>query len=112
MNQHKYIKLLEFAVKQTSSYCMQDGLKAANMTENEFLNIRDSLFINAQMISPPPTMSQVYDWRLRPEAVFGYLGFKQYEHAQKSSKTAMYVASASLIIAVLTLAVTTLGIWL
>lgn len=106
IHEHKYIKLLDYAVSQKGSYHMEPGLTAANMTETEFENIRDSLFINAHMHAPPPNKSQIYEWRLRPEAVFGYLAYKQYEHAESSSKTALYISSASLLIAVLTLIMT------
>lgn len=112
IEEHKYIKLLSYAISQRSSYHMEPGLQSANMTETEFENIRDSLFINANMQTPPPGKNQVYDWRLRPEAVFGYLTYKQYEHAHKSSKRAFYVATASLCVAVLTLIITSLGLWL
>ena len=105
IHQHKYIKLLDYAITQKNAYHMEPGLKASNMTETEFENIRDSLFINANMQAPPPNKNQTYDWRLRPEAVFGYLTYKQYEHAEKSSKTALYISSLSIVIAVLTLIV-------
>lgn len=112
INEHKYIKLLDYAVAQKSSYHMEPGLHNANMTETEFDNIRDSLFINAHMQAIPPNKNQVYDWRLKPEAVFGYLTYKQYEHAQKSSKNALYISTISLAVAALTLAVTGVSIWL
>lgn len=112
IEQHKYIKLLEYAINQRGSYHMEPGLLIAGMTETEFENIRDSLFINANMQAPPPNKSQIYDWRLSPEAVFGYLTFKQYEHAQKSSKKALYISVVSLAVATLTLSVTGLSLWL
>ncbi len=111
IEQHKYIKLLDYAISQQSSYHMEPGLQSANMTESEFENIRDSLFINSNVQSPP-NKNQVYDWRLRPEAVFGYLTYKQYEHAQKSSKRALYISSASFSVAVLTLVISGLGVWI
>lgn len=112
IEEHKYIKLLSYAISQKSSYHMEPGLQSANMTETEFENIRDSLFINANMQAPPPGKTQVYDWRLRPEAVFGYLTYKQYEHAQQSSKRALYIAAASLGVAALTLVISGFGMWL
>lgn len=99
IDEHKYIKLLDYAVSQVGSYHMTPALERANMTEREFELIRDTLFVNANMQAPPPRPNQTYDWRLRPEAVFGYLAYKQYEHAQKSSQRAFYVASGSLIVA-------------
>ena len=112
IEQHKYIKLLDYAISQRSSYHMEPGLQSANMTESEFENIRDSLFIKANMQAPPPNKNQVYDLRVRPEAVFGYLTYKQYEHAQKSSKRAFYISSAFFSVAVLTLVISGLGLWL
>jgi hypothetical protein len=112
INEHKYIKLLDYAIAQKSSYHMEPGLLDANMTETEFENIRDSLFINARMQAPPPNKNQVYDWRLKPEAVFGYLTYKQYEHAQKSSRQALYISAISLTVATLTLVVTGVSVWL
>lgn len=49
---HKYIKLLSYAISQKIPYHMEPGLQSANMTETEFENIRDSLFINANMQAP------------------------------------------------------------
>ncbi len=105
IHEHKYIKLLDYAVAQKSSYHMEPGLKSANMTETEFENIRDSLFINAHMQAPPPNKHEVYDWRLRPEALFGYLTYKQYEHAVKSTHRALYISSASLVVALIALVI-------
>jgi hypothetical protein len=111
INDHKYIKLLEYVMDKKSSYVMRDALDYAKMTESEFLNVRDVLFINANMQAPPPNASLIYDWRLRPEAVFGYLNYKQYQHSVKSSNKAVYISVVSLIIAVLTLAATIYAIW-
>lgn len=106
IEKHKYIKLLEYAISQTSSYHMEPGLREANMTEREFLYIRDSIFINANTQAPPPNIYEVFDWKLKPEAIFGYLSFKQYEQAQGSSSKAFYISTASLVVAILTLAAT------
>jgi hypothetical protein len=103
MEPHKYIKLLDYAVAKDGLYHMAPALTAAKMTETEFENIRDSLFINAHTQAPPPNKNQNFEWRLRPEAVFGYLTYKQYEHAQQSSKRAMYISSGSFIVAILSL---------
>ncbi|MBK1888358.1 hypothetical protein [Marinobacter sp. DY40_1A1] len=109
IEEHQYIKLLDYAISQKGSYHMEPGLSAAKMTEREFESVRDTFFINAHMQAPPPGQSQVYDWRLRPEAVFGYLAYKQYDHAQKSSKRALYISSASLMVAAASLVVGALG---
>ena len=112
MEKHQYIELLEYAMSQKGSYHMEPGLVKAKMTESEFQNVRDAFFVNAHIQAPPPNKSQVFNWRLSPEAVFGYLSYKQYEHAQKSSTQAFYISIASLSVAVLTLAVTVASIWL
>jgi hypothetical protein len=108
IEEHKYVKLLEYAVSQKGSYHMEPGLKQANMTEREFELIRDSIFINANMQAPPPGKSQVYDWRLKPEALFGFLAFKQYEHAQASANRAIWFSSVSLLVAITTLGISAL----
>jgi hypothetical protein len=56
---------------------MEPGLSVAKLTEREFESVRESLFLNAHMQVPPPGQSEVYDWRLRPDSVFGYLTCKQ-----------------------------------
>ena len=112
IKEHKYIKLLDYAVEQKGSYHMEPGIKEANMIEREFKNIRDSLFINVHMQAPPPNKNQTYDRRLKPEAVLGYFAYKQYEHAQKSSKQTLYISSVSLAVATLTLVLTGLSVWL
>jgi len=112
IEEHQYIKLLDYAISQEGSYHMEPGLSAAKMTEREFESVRESLFLNAHMQAPPPGQPEVYDWRLRPEAVFGYLTYKQYDHAQKSSKRALYISSVSLIIAAGSLVVGAIGVLL
>jgi uncharacterized protein (DUF2164 family) len=112
IEEHQYTKLLDYAKSQMGSYHMEPGLSAAKMTEREFESVRESLFLNAHMQVSPPGQSEVYDWRLRPEAVFGYLTYKQYDYAQKSSKRALYIPSVSLIIAAGSLVVGAIGVLL
>ncbi|MFQ3282961.1 hypothetical protein [Reinekea sp.] len=108
MIKHKYIKLIEFAISQDSAYHMQLGLDASKMSESEFKLIRDSTFLT-EHLEPNMPMSYIFDWKLKPEAIFGYLSYMQYEHSDKSSKRAMFFSTASLIIAIASLAITVLS---
>jgi hypothetical protein len=52
IEQHQYIKLLDYAISQKGSYHMEPKLAAAKMTEREFDTVRESLFLNANMQAP------------------------------------------------------------
>jgi hypothetical protein len=64
IEEHQYIKLLDYAISQKGSCHMEPGLSAAKMTEREFESVRESLFLNAQMQAPPSGQSEVYNFRL------------------------------------------------
>ncbi|MCG7869814.1 MAG: hypothetical protein JAY74_26015 [Candidatus Thiodiazotropha taylori] len=66
--------------------------------------IRDSLFYHENLPDNHESASQSLNWQLKPDAVFGYLSYKQYEHAIRSAMWAKWIALASLAVAVI-------GVW-
>jgi hypothetical protein len=106
---HRYIKLLDYVVEEDSSFHLDPALLSANMSEAEFELIRDSIFYRENLPDSISLRNQVLSWTLKPEALFGYLTYKQYQQAVKSSKRAMYFASASLLVAVAGLAISIHG---
>jgi hypothetical protein len=97
MFEHKYIKLLDYVVRQKkTSFHLQPGFDESGLSKDEFLLIQDSFFYRDNLPDNYETASQELEWRLKPEALFGYLSYKQYEHAIHSAKWALWIATASL----------------
>jgi hypothetical protein len=106
---HRYIKFLDYVVEQKSSFSLDPGFLLANMSESEFELIRDAIFYRENLPESISVRHQSLYWTLKPEALFGYLTFKQYQQAVDSSKRAMYFASASLVVAIVGLAINFVG---
>ncbi|MEW8293008.1 MAG: hypothetical protein AB2660_01340 [Candidatus Thiodiazotropha sp.] len=101
---HKYIKFLDFIIDKESTYRLGPAFQYSKLTESEFNLIKDSIFYTENLPDSYSTRSQYLDWKIKPEALFGYLSYKQYEHAIVSSKRAFWISVGSLAIAVLSLA--------
>jgi hypothetical protein len=98
--EHKYIKLLDRVIAHDKgSFHLEPAFKASKLTKDEFEMIRDSLFYRENLPDSHEPASQSLNWKLKPEAVFQYLSYQQYVHAISSTKKALWVATASLVIA-------------
>jgi hypothetical protein len=82
------------------TFHLEPALKASKLTKDEFEMIRDSLFYRDNLPEIHEPTSQLLEWKLKPDAVFAYLSYKQYEHAIISTKRALWIATASLVVAV------------
>lgn len=98
---HRYIKFLDYVVTQKGSFHLEPALTQANMSESEFELIRDTIFYRENLPDLIAVRSQVLNWTLRPEALFGYLTYIQYDHAVKSSTRAFFLASAFFAVAII-----------
>jgi hypothetical protein len=97
MFEHKYIKFLDFVVRQkSSSFCLQKGFEESGLSKYEFSLMQDVFFYRDNLPDEYEPASEFLEWKLKPEALFGYLSFKQYEHAIHSAKWALWIATASL----------------
>jgi hypothetical protein len=96
MFEHKYIKFLDYVIEKNGSFHLQPAFDASGLTKEEFLLIKDFFVYNDNLPDSHEPASQSLNWKLKPEAVFGYLNYKQYEHAIHSAKWALWIATASL----------------
>jgi hypothetical protein len=67
--------------------------------------IKDFFVYNDNLPDSHELASQSLNWKLKPEAVFGYLNYKQYEHAISSTKKVFWIASISLTVAIIGLGI-------
>lgn len=105
MKDHKYIKFLDHVVKEEGSFHLDPAFQHSKLSESEFNLIRDSIFYNENLPDVIAVRSQYLEWKLKPEALFGYLNYKQYEHAIESSKRAFRISVVSLLVAIISLSV-------
>ncbi|MCG7984642.1 hypothetical protein A3194_12815 [Candidatus Thiodiazotropha endoloripes] len=100
MFEHKYIVFLDNVLEQKGgSFRLDPALKASGLSKDEFEQIRDAYFYRDNLPERIDSASQSLEWRLKPEAVFWYLNYKQYAHAIKSTKKAFWISAASLAVA-------------
>ncbi len=109
MIDHKYIVLLDNVVEKSGSFALGPAMDAANITESEINLVLDAFFYTEQLPDSYSLRNQDLEWKLKPEALFGYLSYKQYEQAVTSSNRAYWLAFASFLVAAVTLAVSFAG---
>jgi len=94
---HKYIKLIEFSIKNRhftkSQACKESGLK-----EKDFDFIMSDIFILSGAHSTFVSAHEDIDWKLSPHAFFNYLQFVEFKHAVVTAKRAHNTAIAAIII--------------
>lgn len=101
MFKHKYIVFIDKVLDQKgASFNLDPAFKASGLSKDEFELIRDSLFYRDNLPDNHEPASQSLNWKLKPDAIFSYLSYKQYEHAIHSAKWALWIATASLVVGV------------
>ena len=105
MFEHKYIKFLDYVIEQNGSFHLQPAFDASGLTKDEFHLIKDFFVYSENLPDSREPASQSLNWKLKPEAVFGYLTYKQYEHAISSTRKALWIASISLGVALIGLGI-------
>ncbi|GAA6145535.1 hypothetical protein [Thalassolituus maritimus] len=88
MDVHPYIKLIEFALNNRS-FTIEQARMAAHLSHEEFMFVRHDLFVlsGAQTDSVIPEQ-QVMEWKVSPQALFGYIQFQAYRDAVESARKA------------------------
>ncbi len=98
--QERIIKLISFSIGKRK-FTVSDALNASGMGVSEFLAAAGSVYSIKSDLPIDINLHEVKDWHLKPEALFGYMGLKEFEHSVKSAKEAKMIAIASIIITAL-----------
>ncbi len=99
IERHKFIRLIEFSLKN-SSFSIQQAVEASGMTEEDFSGAKYSIF-QLKGEHEHATSDKVLNWRLTAEAFFNYLSFLEYRDALKASRRAIWVAISSLLVTII-----------
>jgi hypothetical protein len=91
--------------QKKTSFHLQPGFDESGLSKDEFLLIQDTFFYRDTLPDNYEPASQVLEWKLKPDALFGYLSYKQYEHAICSATKAQWIAGISLAVALIGLGV-------
>ena len=98
---HKYVQLIEFALRKQSSFTIQEARDACHLAPREFRFIAPSIFaLDAQQMDKLGEVHESQNWVLRPEAYFGYLQYVQFDHAVLSARRAQWTAIAALVLTI------------
>jgi len=99
---HSCVRLVEFALKHRA-FSPSDACKASGLKDEDFQFIAPSIFILNQKQESGDLLRRgdTQEWRLRPEAYFGYLQFVSYRHAVESAKQAYRLSVLSVVVALI-----------
>lgn len=112
MEVHPYIKLIQFAI-ENRSFTVEQACMAAHISREEFMFVRHDLFVlSGAQLGPVFSQQQVMDWKVSPQALFGYIQYQAYrdavESARKADRRAIWAMRMSAI-SILTALIGTLG---
>lgn len=91
------VKLIAFSVGKRS-FPVADALNASGMGLSEFLANAKSVYTNGCDLEENIDLHEIRDWHLKPEALFSYIGLKEFEHSIKSARDAKIIAIIAIII--------------
>jgi len=91
------VKLIAFSVGKRS-FPIADAINASGMGHSEFLANAKSIYANGCDLKEDASLHEIRDWHLKPEALFSYIGLKEFEHSIKSARDAKVIAIISIII--------------
>ena len=104
MDVHPYIKLIEFALKE-SNFSIEQACSATNIRLTEFQKAQDQIFLMDEPLresSRYPNM--LLEWKVSPQALFGYIQYQAHrdavESARKADKRAIWAMGVSAISAI------------
>jgi hypothetical protein len=91
------MKLISFSIGKRS-FTVAEALNASGMGFSEFIAIGSTIYSQGADISHEMSLSEVRDWFLKPDALFGYMGLTAFEHSVKSANHAKVIAIVSIAI--------------
>lgn len=88
MDVHPYIRLIEYAL-ENKSFSIEQACTATKFPLMDFQRVQEQLFL---LDEHQRENTQYYNlemqWRVRPEALFGYIQFQAYRDAVESANKA------------------------
>lgn len=88
MEVHPYIKLIQFAI-ENRSFTVEQARMAAHLSHEEFMFVRHDLFVlSGAQLDPVIHEQQVMEWKVSPQALFGYIQYQAYRDAVESARKA------------------------
>ncbi len=97
LENHKYLKLIEFAIKQ-KHFTKVQACEASGLNAQEFDFVRHEIFILSAAQSEYVNDHQEFEWKISSQAFFNYLQFSEFKFAVSAAKKAQQTAFASIII--------------
>lgn len=88
MDVHPYIKLIQFAI-ENRSFTVEQARMAAHLSREEFMFVRHDLFVlGGAQLDPVIHEQQVMEWKVSPQALFGYIQYQAHRDAVESASKA------------------------
>lgn len=101
MKKHGYIELIEYAMKERN-FSIEEVCAAIKLPVSDFMFIRHEIFsLSANQENPSIHKSERVEWKLSPQAIFGYIQYKSYKDAVESSKRSEKLATWALCVSAL-----------
>ena len=94
--EQRAVRLIAFAIDKRE-FTIQQALNASKMRPDEFFALAAVIFTRDD-IACDTNRNEVLEWRLRPDALFGYLALQQYDYSIVASRRASWIAIFSIAI--------------
>ena len=88
MDVHPYIKLIEFALNE-SNFSVEQACSATKIGLTDFQKVQEQIFLVDEHLrdkSRYPNM--LLEWKVKPEALFGYIQYQAHQDAVESARKA------------------------
>ncbi|RBO82656.1 hypothetical protein [Marinomonas aquiplantarum] len=107
LHKDRTMKLISFSIKK-KTFSVGEALNETGMGFSEFVTTGQAIYTLDSNVSHEMDSSEVRNWNLKPDALFGYMGLIEFEHSVKSAQQAKNIAIWSIFISGI-LAVGSLG---
>ncbi len=97
LENHKYIKLIEFAIKQ-KHFTKTQACEVSGLTKQEFDFVRHEIFILSGAQAEYLNDNQEYEWKVSSQTFFNYLQFSEFKFAVITAKKAQRTALVAIIL--------------
>lgn len=98
LENHKYIKLIEFSLKN-NYFTGQQACSNSGLTKREFEFVKDKIFVlSIAQTDEHYHENTAYSWKLSPEVFFNYLQYSEFKFAVKTANKAHNTAVLAIII--------------
>lgn len=91
------MKLISFSIKN-KSFSVSQATTASGMGYSDFVELGQVIYTQSTDISHGMDFSEVRNWNLKPDALFGYMGLIEFEHSVKSAQQAKSIAIWSIFV--------------